>query len=166
MSMNNEEFHRKAIHFDLDTSELKKIFQTNNPFVYLKAYKAIGRFLKSKGFEHRQWSGYVSKEPMTDLAVTKIVRKLNKSLPWLKQCVQKFDVTNIGETFDLMFVFKHQKVKAPAKEQDGKQADNSPKQKQQAVLSVKDIKRNAKIISEKARNAPKKEQSRNKDNVL
>lgn len=64
-----------------------------------------------------------------------------------------------------MFVFNQQKVKAPAKEQDGKQPDKSLKQQQQAVLSVKDIKRNAKIISEKARNAPKKEQNKNKDNV-
>lgn len=158
--------YRKAINFDLDTKTLQKIFQSKNPFVYMEWYRQIGSFLKSNGFKHRQWSGYISKEPMSNTEITGIVRKLNKSLPWLKQCVQKFDVTNIGETFDLMFVFKHQKVKAPAKEQDGKQPDKSSKQQQQAVLSVKDIKRNTKIISEKATNAPKKEQSRNKENVL
>ncbi|MFR7819429.1 VapD family protein [Candidatus Pseudoruminococcus sp.] len=158
--------YKKAINFDLDTKTLQKIFQSKNPFVYMEGYRQIGSFLKSNGFKHRQWSGYISKEPMSNTEITGIVRKLNKSLPWLKQCVRKFDVTNIGETFDLMFVFKHQKVKAPAKEQDGKQPDKSSKQQQQAVLSVKDIKRNTKIISEKATNAPKKEQSRNKDNVL
>lgn len=158
--------YKKAINFDLDTKTLQKIFQSKNPFVYMEGYRQIGIFLKSNGFKHRQWSGYISKEPMSNTEITGIVRKLNKSLPWLKQCVRKFDVTNIGETFDLMFVFKHQKVKAPAKEQDGKQPDKSSKQQQQAVLSVKDIKRNTKIISEKATNAPKKEQSRNKDNVL
>ena len=158
--------YKKAINFDLDTKTLQKIFQSKNPFVYMEGYRQIGSFLKSNGFKHRRWSGYISKEPMSNTEITGIVRKLNKSLPWLKQCVRKFDVTNIGETFDLMFVFKHQKVKAPAKEQDGKQPDKSSKQQQQAVLSVKDIKRNTKIISEKATNAPKKEQSRNKDNVL
>ena len=158
--------YKKAINFDLDTKTLQKIFKSKNPFVYMKGYRQIGKFLKSNGFKHRQWSGYISKEPMSNTEVTGIVRQLNKSLPWLKQCVKKFDVTNIGDTFDLMFVFDKQNVKAPAKEQDGKQPYKSPKQQQQAVLSVKDIKRNAKIISEKARNAPKKEQSRNKDNVL
>lgn len=158
--------YRKAINFDLDTKTLQKIFQSKNPFVYMAGYKQIGRFLKSNGFNHRQWSGYISMKPMSNTEITGIVRNLNKTLPWLKQCIRKFDVTNIGETFDLMFMFDKQNVKAPAKEQDSKQPYKSPKQQQQAVLSVKDIKRNAKIISEKARNAPKKEQSRNKDNVL
>ena len=164
--MVSDDFTRKAVNFDLDTNALKKVFKSNNPFVYLKGYKQIGDFLKMNGFTHRQWSGYVSKKPLTPVQITTIVKGLNKALPWLKRCVKKFDVTNIGDTFDLMFVFDKQKVKAPAKEQDGKQPYKSPKQQQQAVLSVKDIKRNAKIISEKARNAPKKEQSRNKDNVL
>ena len=164
--MVSDDFTRKAVNFDLDTNALKKVFNSNNPFVYLKGYKQIGTFLKLNGFTHRQWSGYVSEKPLTPVQMITVVKGLNQALPWLKQCVKKFDVTNIGDTFDLMFVFDKQNVKAPAKEQDGKQPYKSPKQQQQAVLSVKDIKRNAKIISEKARNAPKKEQSRNKDNVL
>ena len=65
----------------------------------MESQRQIGVFLKSYGFKHRQWSGYISKEPMSNAEVTGIVRQLNKFLPWLKQCVQKFDVTSIGDTF-------------------------------------------------------------------
>ena len=56
---------RKAINFDLDTKKLKDAYcVTNRPLEYLKAYGEIKDFMKSKGFLHRQWSGYVSKEPL------------------------------------------------------------------------------------------------------
>ena len=52
---------RKAINFDLDTKKLKDAYcVTNRPLEYLKAYGEIKDFMKSKGFLHRQWSGYVS----------------------------------------------------------------------------------------------------------
>ena len=160
------EEHRKAINFDLDTKALQKIFQSKNPFVYMEGYRKIGSFLKSRGFKHRQWSGYISEEPISNTELTGIVKQLNKSLPWLKSCVKRFDVTNIGATFDLLFLFDKQNVKAPVKEQDSKQADKPQKPQQQAVLSVKDIRRSAKMIAETERSAHRNERSRNKDNVL
>ena len=48
---------RKAINFDLSTNELKKHF--NNT---AEAYNKIKEFMLKNGFEHRQYSGYVSKE--------------------------------------------------------------------------------------------------------
>ena len=135
-----DDFCRKAVNFDLNTESLKKIFKSNNPFVYMIAYRKIGRFLISNGFEHRQWSGYISKQSLTPIQVTAIVKGLNKTLPWLHQCVTKFDVTDIGEQHDLMYIFqKSSKEKLHAK---------SEKSKEKALISRDKIKKNASIISQ------------------
>ena len=53
---------RKAINFDLSTNELESIFGKNNTS---KPYSDIKHFMERDDFEHRQYSGYVSKEPKT-----------------------------------------------------------------------------------------------------
>ena len=58
--------------------------------------------LKENGFFHRQWSGYVSKEAKSECEVVKITKKLNCKYPWLSKCVNHFDVTNIGKTYDML----------------------------------------------------------------
>ena len=40
----------KAVNFDLDTKQLKSLYLNNRSLSYLKAYKQIGTFLKSRGF--------------------------------------------------------------------------------------------------------------------
>ena len=52
--------NKKAINFDLDTKKLREF----HPKGITQAYTDIRNFLESMGFEHRQGSGYVSKEPM------------------------------------------------------------------------------------------------------
>ena len=89
-------FTRKAINFDLSTNELKKHFNNTT-----EAYNKIKEFMLQNGFEHRQYSGYASKEPMTNRQVAKIVRKISNEFAWLSYCTQKFDVTDIGEQYDL-----------------------------------------------------------------
>ncbi len=94
---------RKAINFDLDTKKLKDAYcVTNRPLEYLKAYGEIKDFMKSKGFLHRQWSGYVSKEPLSKAQVDYLVQNMTRTFPWFAQCVEKFDVTNVGEQYDMM----------------------------------------------------------------
>lgn len=70
--------NRKALNFDLSTNELKKHFNST-----AEAYSQIKIFMIENGFEHRQYSGYISKEPMNEREITKLVRKLNKQLSWL-----------------------------------------------------------------------------------
>ena len=141
-----DDFCRKAVNFDLNTESLKKIFKSNNPFVYMIAYRKIGRFLINNGFEHRQWSGYISKQSLTPIQITAIVKGLNKTLPWLHQCVTKFDVTDIGEQHDLMYIFqKPEKSKLQSKSVETKENETKGK----APISCKQIKNNAKIIAQK-----------------
>ncbi len=95
---------KKAINFDLDTKELLKHFKNTH-----QAYSSIKKFMEENGFEHRQYSGYISNKPMSTHSVTDITEKLNKKFKWLKDCVQKYDVTEIGETYDLKYIFDEAK---------------------------------------------------------
>lgn len=61
--------------------------------------------MEDNGFEHRQYSGYVSREPISEFSVISVTEKLNQKFKWLKDCIQKYDVTEIGETYDLKYIF-------------------------------------------------------------
>lgn len=98
--------NRKAINFDLDIAALREHYPNRN---YLYAYKNISRFLEKEGFEHRQWSGYVSKEPLSDMQTHKILDAMFEKYVWLEQCVKKVDITNIGRTYDYLKVVSDRK---------------------------------------------------------
>lgn len=92
---------RKAIHFDLSTKSLEKYFKdTREP------YSLIKEFMLENGFEHRQYSGYASIEPMDEYDISNLTRKLSKNFTWLSSCVQKFYVTDIGEQYSLIHILK------------------------------------------------------------
>ena len=90
---------RKAINFDLSTNALEQYFSNT-----AEAYSKIKQFMLQNGFEHRQYSGYVSKEAIKDGDVAILVRNLSQRFSWLYPCTQKFDVTDIGEQHDLMAI--------------------------------------------------------------
>jgi len=85
--------HIKCVNFDLDTKELLKHF----PKSTAKAYNLIKEFFEKEGFEHRQYSGYISKEPMSDYKITKIINQLGSNFIWLENCIKEFDVSNAPE---------------------------------------------------------------------
>ena len=136
----------KAINFDLETKRVKEIFHSNSPYIYLKAYQLVSKFLKSNDFKHRQFSGYISSKKMSDAEILNIAYKLNDELPWFSKCVKKFDVTDVGEQHDLMYIFqKPEKSKLQSKSVETKEN----KTKGKAPISRKQIKNNAKIITQK-----------------
>ena len=106
-----EKLTRKAINFDLDTKELLKHFKNTH-----QAYSAIKVFMEDNGFEHRQYSGYVSTGYISNAATTLLTKQLNKKFKWIKDCVQKYDVTEIGETYDLKYIFDEAKKQEKEKE--------------------------------------------------
>ncbi len=97
---------KRAINFDLDTKELLKYFKNTH-----QAYSSIKVFMEDNGFEHRQYSGYVSNKPMSEIQIIDITKKINHKFKWLKDCIQKYDVTEIGETYDLKYIFDEAKQK-------------------------------------------------------
>lgn len=153
---------RKAINFDLCTDMLKKLYNTSDPFVYLKAYREIGSFLKQEGFTHRQWSGYVSDEKLSDVDVFNITYKLNNALPWLRQCVNKFDVTDIGEQHDLMCIFEKATEPMLNEKVPEHQTTNEKRSEMRGIISRSNIKANSKMIASKQHAEHKPERNNDK----
>lgn len=100
MAAVSEQFTRKAFNFDLGTDALKEelgIEDTRKP------YSEIGSVFRRLGVEHRQYSGYVSKKPMTGAKAIKTLSELAETLPWFSKVAQRCDVTSVtGEVYDFL----------------------------------------------------------------
>lgn len=83
-------------------AELKKHYPNGH---HTKGYKDVQNFMKQNYFEHRQGSGYRSLNPLSDIEVMQIAADLNKAFPWFGQCINKFDVTDVGDIYDLVHMF-------------------------------------------------------------
>ena len=91
----------KAIYFDLNIKSLERYYSSNNP---KNAYRPIKNFLLKHNFSHVQYSGYHSNFKTTDISIFDLIEELDNAYPWLKHCVQKIEVTNVGANHDLMEV--------------------------------------------------------------
>lgn len=94
MKTENRQF--KALNFDCDTKKMKE------KGVYPSGYAEIGDCLRQLGFEHRQGSGYISYNELTETEVAEIVEQLVDEISWFPYCIKKMDVTDIGEQHDLI----------------------------------------------------------------
>jgi virulence-associated protein VapD len=90
---------RKSVNFDLDTHRLIAEFGANKRQA---AYSRIKRFLERNGFEHKQWSGYVSIERLSYAEVYVIIDDLMAACPWLANCANSFDITDFMAESDAM----------------------------------------------------------------
>lgn len=88
----------RTINFDLDTKALKQYYPGKS---YRKAYKDIKAYMQQNGFEHRQWSGYKSKAPLSDMEVVDLISRMARSFDWLNKCVNRIDVANVDFLYDL-----------------------------------------------------------------
>ena len=78
MSEENYDNVRRAINFDLSTNALEEIFGKGNT---KKPYSDIKHFMEKNGFEHSQYSGYVSKKKWMLQKLMKICIVLKILLP-------------------------------------------------------------------------------------
>ena len=88
--MKGERKTYKAINFDFDTKKLA-LARGSAP----KCYYEIRKTMKRLGFDHRQGSGYVSREKIDSADITHVVLKLYETHEWLPDCIKEFDVTNV-----------------------------------------------------------------------
>ena len=123
---------RKAINFDLDTKALKEFYPGKD---YRAAYGEIKNFMENIGFEHRQWSGYVSIKALDQEEIVSNIEKIAQKFPWLSQCVNRFDVTNIGKTYNVIDTIKA----TSARQQDTFEATELP---------MKDIQGGSDVLSQ------------------
>jgi virulence-associated protein VapD len=98
---------RKSINFDLDTERLRLVFGEAGR---RNAYAQVKRFFEARGFEHRQWSGYVSIERMGYDEVYLLMDALLTGCPWMADCANRFDVTDFMAESDVLgyIVSKHE----------------------------------------------------------
>ena len=85
---------QKMINFDLDQAKLKQFYPGKD---HTYAYRQMGMFLKKNGFEHSQGSGYVSKEPLYQFDIDRLVVELIYKYNWLSECIKEFSSTNIDK---------------------------------------------------------------------
>lgn len=89
---------KRAINFDLGIEKLMAFYSKTNP---KGAYKDIYNYFIQNGFEYRQGYGYCSKIKLTNSETLDIVNRMFKEMPWLDECSEKIDATNIGEVYDI-----------------------------------------------------------------
>lgn len=156
--MKNGKKRYRAINFDLSTEELRNLFGESGR---KEAYKKIGAFLESQGFVHRQWSGYISKNKLDMLEVTRLSKNLFKNFPWLTKCANRIDVTNIGKRFDMIKL--HNKTERKASEVD---VSTDDKEKSESnTISLKELKGDvsSRISSEQNKGATSKDKGKSHD---
>ena len=132
----NDRKQKRAINVDLSIKKLMAFYSETNP---KGAYKDIYNYFIQNGFEHRQGSGYCSKIKLTNSETLDIVNRMFKEMPWLAECSNKIDVTNMGEIYDI----KNLRAMGKQHEQEKSQVHkNKP-----SVL--KRLEENKKILAEK-----------------
>lgn len=82
-----------VLSFDLDTKKLKEYYSKSRR----NAYREIQQFLESNGFEHRQWSGYISTERMDMQDVYPLLMLFKESHPWMEHCANRFDASEVKD---------------------------------------------------------------------
>ncbi|MEG1825986.1 hypothetical protein [Gordonibacter sp.] len=90
----------KMISFDLSTEKLRAEFGYDQ---YRKAYSLIGAFFAKNSFDHHQYSGYLSRSAMSYAEIYDLVlNAMVVYLPWLAECTQKFDATNVASQSNML----------------------------------------------------------------
>lgn len=98
-----ERKYYKALNFDLSTRQLEKCYPGTS---YRKAYDDLRRFFKHHHFSHRQGSGYISDEKLSTADIYDLMDDLCQQFAWIGECVNKIDVTNVGQQHDLTDLLK------------------------------------------------------------
>ena len=94
---------RKAINFDIDTKKYEEYTGKKSP----TAYAELKKFLKRNGFEHRQGSGYISKESLIDNDITALIINMTVTFDWFRYSIKQIDVTNIGKQHSLINIINN-----------------------------------------------------------
>lgn len=100
---------RKAFHFDLDEEKLKSLYPSESEKGYKNAWVKIRAFLEKHGFEHAQYSGYESVQPMSYYQAYAVLEKLQDTFPWFQECAQVATLTEIGRRYDVLEHLAHSK---------------------------------------------------------
>ena len=96
--MDKRNLNEKSNKFWYRKKKYEQITDRKSPTAYVE----IKRFLEKNSFEHRQGSGYISKESLIDHDITALIINMTLTLDWFKYCIKQIDVTNIGKQHSLL----------------------------------------------------------------
>lgn len=92
---------RMGINLKLNAAEVLKHFKSID-----EAYAEIDNFMIKNGFLPDKVCNYVSREPVSLSYAEEVTVKLNLEFHWLKHCILKYEVVEIGQTVDTTHLFK------------------------------------------------------------
>lgn len=99
----NDDKTRYSINFDLSVEKLRENYSETHPE---KAYALIERFLKDEGYEHVQGSGYHSADKIILQDNIDTLAGMHKEFPWLQKCIKSIYLTEIGDVYNVQYVFE------------------------------------------------------------
>lgn len=107
--------YRIELNFDLKIERLKEYYPGKN---WQKAWNDVKKYLEANGFKHTLFSGYISEKTMSVTAAHKIMRKMNKEMPWVFESATGFHLTRAyGNELDVKKFIEHDsKIKGKNKE--------------------------------------------------
>jgi virulence-associated protein VapD len=135
---NENGLHYKAFNFDLDKKALIEAgFLMDSPIISerLKPYRLIAKEMKKFGISHRQYSGYRSNSPIDEAIAANIAKQLGTNLPWLEKCIQRFDVTNIGEQYSVQEVIEQAAAESKSNDRFDRALENKPESQKPPTAS-------------------------------
>lgn len=98
---------RKALNFDLNDYLLKTYYPSKS---YKNAWRDIKRYLLKSNFEHRQYSGYVSRSEISMAEVGNLVGNMARKWNWLGRSVMQFDVTIVSDEYSMIPRIKEETI--------------------------------------------------------
>lgn len=108
-----------AINFDLKTDILKKNFGETN---YRNAYKKIGKLLGKYGFIHKQGSGYITKNSISEQKLQFVIASILINAPKIANAIEEIDISEYFPKYSL-----GQSVKDIFEEMNSKNLDDVQK---------------------------------------
>lgn len=95
---------RKQITFDIDTNVTKMILGNGS---YTNIYTDIRKYMEKNEWQHIEGSVYMSKKPMSNTKVAKILDSMIKEYPYLTKCIRDMHQTDISEIHSLAYRFDY-----------------------------------------------------------
>ena len=85
--------------FDLNIDNLKMYYPNKN---INQAWDDIKRFMTKNGFEHNQYSAYISKDRITQYKIRSIMKSMYQKLPWFPLCANKVMLSELNSQEKLL----------------------------------------------------------------
>lgn len=100
-----QEKEQRAIHFDLSMEEVDKIYKYRS-----KPYRDIKKAMDRNGFFHQQFSGYITKEPVSVEEFADKIANIVDEVPNLPYIIKHADATYLKDEYDLTPFIKDQAI--------------------------------------------------------